>query len=61
MASQNVSLPESDHLLVGVQRTEAAMSRRLVWIEQDRFRGFGCSECGWRFQKFWKAHRHNFR
>jgi len=30
--------------------TEAAMSRRLVWIEQDRFRGFGCSECGWRFK-----------
>ena len=25
------------------------MSRRLVWIERDRFRGFGCSECGWRF------------
>jgi hypothetical protein len=26
------------------------MSRKLVWIEQPRFRGFGCSECGWRFQ-----------
>jgi hypothetical protein len=25
------------------------MSRKLVWIEQQRFRGFGCSECGWRF------------
>jgi hypothetical protein len=21
------------------------MSRTLVWIEQQRFRGFGCSEC----------------
>jgi hypothetical protein len=30
--------------------TKAAMSRKLVWIEQQRFRGFGCSECGWRFQ-----------
>ena len=29
--------------------TKAAMSRKLVWIEQQRFRGFGCSECGWRF------------
>jgi hypothetical protein len=29
--------------------TEVAMSRTLVWIEQQRFRGFGCSECGWRF------------
>jgi len=26
------------------------MRRKLVWIEQQRFRGFGCSECGWRFQ-----------
>jgi hypothetical protein len=26
------------------------MSRKLVWIEQQRFQGFGCSECGWRFR-----------
>jgi hypothetical protein len=26
------------------------MSRKLVWIEQERFRGFGCSECNWRFK-----------
>jgi hypothetical protein len=26
------------------------MNRRLVWIEQPRFRGFGCSECGWQFK-----------
>ena len=26
------------------------MNRTLVWIEQQRFRGFGCSECGWRFK-----------
>jgi hypothetical protein len=26
------------------------MKRELVWIEQKRFRGFGCSECGWRFK-----------
>ena len=25
------------------------MSRKLVWIEQQRFRGLGCSECGWLF------------
>jgi hypothetical protein len=30
--------------------TKAAMKRELVWIEQKRFRGFGCSECGWRFK-----------
>jgi hypothetical protein len=30
--------------------TKAAMSRQLVWVEQQRFRGFGCSECGWRFR-----------
>jgi hypothetical protein len=26
------------------------MSRKLVWIEQQGFRGFGCSACGWRFR-----------
>jgi hypothetical protein len=26
------------------------MSRKLVWIEQPRFRGFGCSECTWVFK-----------
>ena len=26
------------------------MSRELIWIEQARFHGFGCSECGWRFK-----------
>jgi hypothetical protein len=25
------------------------MSRKLVWIEQPRFRGWGCSECAWVF------------
>jgi hypothetical protein len=30
------------------QRT--AMSRTLVWVEQQHFLGFGCSECGWRFE-----------
>jgi rubredoxin len=26
------------------------MSRKVVWIEQLGFGGFGCSECGWRFE-----------
>jgi hypothetical protein len=26
-----------------------AMRRRLVWIETQRFRGWGCSECSWVF------------
>jgi hypothetical protein len=26
------------------------MSRKLVRIEQPSFVGFGCSECGWRFE-----------
>jgi hypothetical protein len=25
------------------------MSRKMVWIEQQRFRGWGCSECAWVF------------
>lgn len=26
------------------------MPRRLVWVDEKRFRGFGCSECGWVFK-----------
>jgi len=26
------------------------MRRKLVWVEQQRFHGFGCSECLWRFK-----------
>ena len=26
-----------------------AALRKLVWIEHDRFRGWGCSECAWVF------------
>src|SRR5713226_616497 len=26
-----------------------AARRKLVWIEEDRFRGWGCSECAWVF------------
>src|SRR4029077_7153792 len=29
---------------------EAATRRKLVWIERPLFRGFGCSECRWRFK-----------
>jgi hypothetical protein len=25
------------------------MSRKLVWMEQQHFRGWGCSECAWVF------------
>jgi hypothetical protein len=25
------------------------MRRKLVWIEEQRFRGWGCSECAWVF------------
>jgi len=24
--------------------------RKIVWIEEDRFRGFACSACSWRFE-----------
>ena len=53
---KNVSFPErqADTRHAVRQRwgaaTKATMSRTLVWIEQQRFRGFGCSECGWRFK-----------
>jgi hypothetical protein len=34
-----------------MSQTEAKRQtpRRLVWIDEKRFRGFGCSECAWVF------------
>ena len=26
------------------------VARKLVWVEESRFRGFGCSECAWLFR-----------
>ena len=28
---------------------QKGMLRRLVWLDEKRFRGFGCSECAWVF------------
>jgi hypothetical protein len=28
----------------------AAMPRKLVWIENQNFQGYGCSECYWKFK-----------
>ena len=28
----------------------AAMPRKLVWIENQNFQGYGCSECYWKFE-----------
>jgi hypothetical protein len=28
---------------------EGTMSRQMVWIEKERFAGWGCSECAWVF------------
>ena len=31
------------------QSYNAAMPRRLEWVESPSFQGFGCSECNWKF------------
>jgi hypothetical protein len=31
------------------RRPNVTMLRKLVWREQPRFQGFGCSECAWAF------------
>jgi len=40
--------PEEEWLMsqTGAKRR---MARRLVWIDEIRLRGFGCSECAWVF------------
>ena len=42
--------PDDSTLVRVGAATGAAMSRKLVWIERKGFRGFGCSECEWRFK-----------
>ena len=34
------------------QSDKGRIARRLVWIDEIRFRGFGCSECAWVFNSF---------
>src|SRR5579863_1553569 len=43
--SENVALFTFAHLLV----YNAKMPRRLEWMESQKFHGFGCSECNWKF------------
>ena len=35
------------------------MARKLVWIENQKFQGFGCSQCNWVFHplvRLWANH-----
>jgi hypothetical protein len=29
---------------------KVSMRRTLIWIEEPRFQGYGCSECAWAFK-----------
>jgi hypothetical protein len=40
--------PEKDTLLKTT--FDGGMPRKLVWLEEARFRGFACSQCFWRFE-----------
>jgi hypothetical protein len=31
-------------------RVEVTVLRKLIWIEEPRFQGCGCSECSWTFK-----------
>jgi hypothetical protein len=31
------------------QSAKEAMRRKLVWVERQKFQGWGCSECAWVF------------
>jgi len=32
------------------RRPKVTMPRKLIWIEEPRFQGCGCSECAWVFK-----------
>jgi len=49
---RNLSSPKhspEEEWLVSHTGAKRRMPRKLVWIDEIRFRGFGCSECAWVF------------
>ncbi len=42
-------MPETATHSHPARRPQMAALRTLIWIDQPRFQGFGCSECAWVF------------
>ena len=42
-------MPETATYSHLARRSRMEALRMLIWIEQPRFQGFGCSECAWVF------------
>jgi hypothetical protein len=42
-------MPETATYSHLARRSRMEALRMLIWIEQSRFQGFGCSECAWTF------------
>jgi hypothetical protein len=42
--------PDTVLFYTWVRAYTAAMPRKLVWIENQNFQGFRCSECNWKFK-----------
>jgi hypothetical protein len=47
---QGETMPETATHLHLPRGTKVTTSRTLIWIEDPRFQGFGCSECEWKFK-----------
>ena len=41
--------PSQEHDRTKSRGLLGAMRRKLVWIDEPRFKGWGCSECAWVF------------
>src|ERR1035437_6566481 len=44
-------LSSEEECLMSLTDAKRPMPRRLVWIDEKRLRGFGCSACGWVFER----------
>jgi len=42
-------MPETATYLPPARRSMMAPLRKLIWIQEPRFQGWGCSECAWVF------------
>src|SRR5436190_572420 len=44
-----VSLAGKEDPFLSETKFNRDMPRKLVWVDENRFRGFACSDCSWRF------------
>ncbi len=50
LSVSSLNFSSEEECLMSQTNAKRQMPSRLVWIDEKGFRGFGCSECSWRFE-----------